>query len=95
VVAPIATVGTPGAWYRGWCVMSLDGIGDTAENFAAFGRPASARGANATGAFPQVRLVGLLENGTHVITSVQLGAFGTAERTLARATLLGLTPELL
>ena len=99
VVAPIATGGTPGAWYRGWRVMSLDGttldVGDTAENVAAFGRPASARGANATGAFPQVRLVGLLENGTHVLTHVQLGAYRMHERTLAQAALVGLTPAML
>jgi len=99
VVAPIAKFGTPGAWYRGWRVMSLDGttldIGDTAENVAAFGRPASACGANATGAFPQVRLVRLLENGTRVLTGVQLGPYATAERTLARVALPGLTPEML
>ena len=57
VVAPIAVAGTPGAWYRGWRVMSLDGttldVADTAENARAFGRPASSRGANATSAFPQ------------------------------------------
>ena len=95
VVAPIATRGTPGAWYRDWRVMSLDGttldVGDTAENAASFGRPASARGANATGAFPQVRLVGLLENGTHALTHVQLGAYATPERTLARTALIGLS----
>ena len=99
VVAPIAAVGTPGAWYRGWRVMSLDGttldVGDTSDNVAAFGRPASARGANATGAFPQVRLVGLLENGTHVLTSVQLGAYRTDERRLAHEALAGLTPTML
>lgn len=99
VVAPIATAGTPGAWYRGWHVMSLDGttldVGDTAENVAAFGRPPSARGANATGAFPQVRLVGLLENGTHVLTRVQLGTYRTHERTLAVTALRGLTPAML
>jgi hypothetical protein len=99
VVAPIATAGTPGAWYRGWRVMSLDGttldVGDTAENVAAFGRPPSARGVNATGAFPQVRLVGLLENGTHALTHAQLGGYGTSERTLARAALQGLSPDML
>ena len=99
VVAPIATRGTPGAWYRGWRVMSLDGttldVGDTAENAAAFGRPASARGANTTGAFPQVRLVGLLENGTHALTHAHLGAYGTSERTLAQAALGGLTAAML
>lgn len=99
VVAPIATEGTPGAWYRGWRVMSLDGttldVADTAANAAAFGRPASARGANATGAFPQLRLVGLLENGTHAITAAQLGAYGTHERVLAVDVLVGLTGEML
>ena len=99
VVAPVATDGTPGAWYRGWRVMSLDGttldVGDTAANAAAFGRPASARGVNATGAFPQLRLVGLLENGTHAITAAQLGAYGTAERVLAVDVLAGLTGGML
>lgn len=98
VVAPIATAGTPGAWYRGWRVMSLDGttldVADTAANAAAFGRPASARGVNATGAFPQLRLVGLLENGTHAITAAQLGAYGTHERALALDVLAGLTGEM-
>lgn len=89
VVGPVATVGTPGAWYRGWRVMSLDGTTldccDTAANATHFGRPASARGVNATGAFPQLRLVGLLENGTHALTAVQLGAYASSERGLAGA----------
>src|SRR6266545_4210195 len=62
VVAPVAKAGTPGAWYRGWRVMSLDGttldVGDTVANTDAFGRPPSSRGANATGAFPQLRVMG-------------------------------------
>jgi len=52
VVQQVATRDTPGAWYRDWRVMSLDGttldVADTAANRQAFGRPASARGANAT-----------------------------------------------
>lgn len=99
VVAPIAAAGTPGAWYRGWRVMSLDGttldVGDTAANVRAFGRPVSTRGVNATGAFPQLRLVGLLENGTHVIAEAQLGAYGTSERVLAAPVLTALTGEML
>ena len=79
--------------------MSLDGttldVGDTAVNAAAFGRPASARGVNTTGAVPQIRLVGLLENGTHAITAAQLGAYGTHERVLAVDVLAGLTGEML
>jgi hypothetical protein len=98
-VAPMATPGTPGAWYRGWRVMSLDGttldIGDTAANAAAFGRPARARGVNATGAFPQLRLVGLVENGTHVLTDAQMGAYRTSERGLAAPVLDALTGDML
>ena len=99
VVAPIATTGTPGAWYRGWRVMSLDGttldVADTTENAQAFGRPASTRGANTTGAFPQLRLVGLLENGTHVISAAALGPYGAHERALATDVLPSLTGDML
>ena len=99
VVAPVATVGTPGAWYRGWRVMSLDGttldVGDTVANARAFGRPASARGVNATGAFPQLRVVGLLENGTHAICAAQLGAYRTGEVTMAADVVPHLTGEML
>lgn len=98
-VRPVATAGTPGAWYRGWRVMSLDGttldVGDTQANARAFGRPASARGANVTGAFPQLRLVGLLENGTHAICAAQLGAYRTSEVALAAAVVPQLTGEML
>ena len=98
-VAPIATSATPGAWYRDWRVMSLDGttldVGDTAANRAAFGAPASARGANATGAFPQLRMVGLLETGTHVLGAAQLGAYATGEVTLAADVVPALRPDML
>lgn len=99
VAAPVAVAGTPGAWYRGWRVMSLDGTtldaGDTVANARAFGRPASARGVNATGAFPQVRLVGLLENGTHAICGAEFGACDTSEAALAATVVTRLTSEML
>lgn len=99
VAAPIAETGTPGAWYRGWRVMTLDGttldVGDTAANARAFGRPASARGVNATGAFPQLRLVGLLENGTHAICGAEFGPYRTSEVALAAAVVPRLTGEML
>lgn len=99
VAAPIAVAGTPGAWYRGWRVMSLDGttldVGDTAANVRAFGRPVSSRGVNATGAFPQVRLVGLLENGTHAICGAEFGPYPTSEVTLAAAVVPRLTGQML
>ena len=71
------------------------GCGDTAANRAAFGAPASARGANATGAFPQLRVVGLLETGTHVLCAAQLGAYATGEVTLAADVVVGLTRDML
>jgi len=97
-VAPIATSATPGAWYREWRVMSLDGttldVGDTVANRATFGAPASARGANTTGAFPQLRVVGLLETGTHVLCAAHLGAYATGEVTLAAAVVPALRPDM-
>lgn len=69
--------------------------GDTAAKRAAFGGPARARVANATGAFPQLRLVGLLETGTHVLCAAQLGAYATGEVTLAADVVLALTRDML
>jgi hypothetical protein len=99
VAIPMAQAGTPGAWYRGWRVMSLDGttldVGDTVANGRAFGRPGSSRGANATGAFPQLRLMGLLENGTHAICGAELGSYHTGEVALATAVVPRLSREML
>ena len=85
VAAPIATERTRGAWYRQWRLVSLDGstldVADTAENEAAFGRPAASRGSSA---YPQIRFVGLLENGTHVVWSAQMDGCRTDETALAK-----------
>jgi hypothetical protein len=75
VVIPIAEKRTPGAWYRQWRLVSLDGstldVADTAENDRALGRPGASRGSSA---YPKIRFVGLLENGTHVLWAAQLDA---------------------
>ncbi len=85
VVVPIAERRTKGAWYRDWRLVSLDGstldVADTAENEAAFGRPGASRGASA---FPKLRFVGLLENGTHVLWAARMAPYATDEITLAR-----------
>ncbi len=98
-VAPVATPETPGAWYRQWRVMSLDGttldVADTQENARAFGRPKSSRGVNRTGAFPQLRLVGLVETGTHVICGAELGSYDTSEVVLAREIVSRLSRQML
>ena len=67
VVRLLATPHTPGAFYKAWRVMALDGtvynVPDSKANAAAFGRPHGGRG---DGAFPQVRKLSLVETGTHV-----------------------------
>jgi hypothetical protein len=85
VVVPIAERRTKGAWYRAWRLVSLDGstldVADTIENDEGFGRPGVSRGVSA---FPKLRLVGLLENGTHVLWAAQLAPYATDEITLAQ-----------
>src|SRR3954467_321265 len=96
VVRPVATPATKGAWYREWRRVSLAGPGldvaDTAENDAAFGRPGAGRG---EGAFPQLRFVALVENGTHVLFGARLGSFADGETTLARDALTALQAGML
>ena len=88
IVCPIATEATKGAWYRGWRVVSLDGstldVADEQVNDAAFGRPVAQRGKSA---FPQIRFVSLVENGTHVLFGTQMAGYGTSEMTLAKGVL--------
>src|SRR5215210_4414837 len=96
VVEPVATPATKGAWYRRWRLISLDGscldVADTEENCAAFGRPGAGRGESA---FPQLRFVALVENGTHVLFGARLGSFADGETTLAHAALPALQPGML
>src|SRR2546426_4625757 len=84
LVAPIAEKRTKGAWYRQWRLVSLDGstldTADTVENEKAFGRPGASRGASA---FPKIRFVALLENGTHVLWGAHMDRYATDELTLA------------
>ena len=83
---PLATPDTQGAWYRGWRLVAVDGatldVADTPANEAAFGRAKSGRG-EGTGAFPQVRVVGLVECGTHATIKAAMGPYATGEQTLA------------
>jgi len=83
---PLATRKTRGAWYRNWRVMVLDGtcldVPDSPAN-QGLGRSKSGRG-EGVGAFPQVRVVGLVEAGTHAIVDAAQGPYATGEQTLAR-----------
>jgi len=96
VVKPIAGETTPGAWYRGRRLVSLDGstlaVADEKENEAAFGRPSGGRG---EGAYPQIRFVSLVENGTHVLFGTRLGSYATGEIALAEEVLADLQKGML
>jgi hypothetical protein len=85
VARPLADEATRGAFYRGLRLLSLDGtcvdVADTQVNDQAFGRPGSSR-REGGGAFPQLRLVGLCESGTHAITSAALGPYTSSEQAL-------------
>jgi len=88
LVKPIAVRGTRGAWYRTWRLVSLDGstfdVADEKVNEDAFSRPGASRGASA---YPQIRFVSLVENGTHVLFGSQMDGYRTGEITLAKAVL--------
>ena len=96
IVGPIATQETQGAWYRRWRLVSLDGssfdVADERANAEAFGRPAASRGESA---FPQLRLVALVENGTHVLFGSQMSGCRVGEVTLARTVLPALRKDML
>jgi hypothetical protein len=96
VVHPVATRATKGAWYRRWRLVSVDGscldVADTEENRTAFERPGASRGESA---FPQLRFVALVENGTHVLFGARLGGFAEGETTLAKRVLAALRPGML
>ena len=86
---PVATPATIGAWLGSWRLMAIDGVTldvpDTGDNEAAFGRPCSRTAQG--GAFPQVRVVGLGECGTHAVIAAELGPISTGERELAHTVL--------
>jgi hypothetical protein len=71
VAAARAAAGTPGAFYRGWRLMGIDGttfdMPDTPANERVFGRGGNQRSPNA---FPQVRVLALCELGTHALCDV-------------------------
>lgn len=98
VAMPLAEPATAGAFYRDHRLVSIDGtcldVADTPANEAAFGRPGSARG-DKRAAFPQLRLVGLGECGTHALFEVVIGPLADDERTLTGRLLGALGPGML
>jgi hypothetical protein len=96
VVHPIAVRATKGTWYRRWRLVSLDGstldVADERANETAFGRPGSSRGDSA---YPQIRFVAMVENGTHVLFGSQMAGCRTGETSLAKDVLASLQRDML
>src|SRR5690606_15656936 len=81
---PMAEASTPGAFYRDLRLVATDGstldVPDSAANRAHFGKPGASRG---EAAFPQLRLVGLIETGTHSFFAASMGPYAHSENALA------------
>jgi Insertion element 4 transposase N-terminal/Transposase DDE domain len=88
VVRPVAVAATKGAWYRAWRLISVDGstldVADENGNNEAFGRPGASRGESA---YPKIRFVSLVENGTHVLFGSRMADYATSEIALAKTVL--------
>jgi hypothetical protein len=99
VAEPLADAGVAGDFYRSWHLVSIDGLcldlPDTPSNVERFGRPPSSRGDGRGGAFPQIRVLGLAECGSHAIIDAALGPYRTGEQSLAEQVLRSAHPGML
>ena len=96
LAVPLANPGLSGCFWKQMHVVAIDGstlaLQDTESNATAFGRPANQNGA---GAYPQARFVALVETGTHLIFSAQLGGYHDSELKLAQSLVTQLKPGML
>ena len=94
---PLATPATPGAFYRQWRLVSMDGttidVADTPANAGVFARAGTGRGDGS--AFPQVRVVALGECGTHAVIAAAMDSYAVGEVTLAKRLVAALQPGML
>jgi len=97
LVQPMATEDTLGAFLNGLRIVVIDGtcfdIPDSKENARVFGRPSSRPGTQA--AFPKVRLVILVEAGTHLICDALMCPYRIGERVRALRLLRSVTSGML
>jgi hypothetical protein len=97
VARPLARPTTPGAFYRGFRLMGIDGtvydVPDSPANAAAFSRPSA--GPRGDGAFPQVRKLSLVELGTHVEVALVVKHGHCGEQAMVDGLLRHLTSEML
>lgn len=90
VAVPLSTPTTPGAWFEGrtekrrrWRVMAIDGvmldIPDTPANLEEYEKAVG----GTRRPYPQVKILGLGECGSHAILDAQIGSIRDGERALA------------
>ena len=95
-LTPLAPPQSASSFYRGLRIVSIDGttleVADCASNRKEFGVPGTGQGQ--TG-YPQIRCVGLLENGTHALFGVALGGYKDSEVSLAHKVVPNLEPDML
>lgn len=93
---PLANRSTKGCWFRGRRVVSLDGstlhVQDSEANDRAYGRVGST---GTIPAWPLIRFVMLLENGTHAPFAAAMAGCRTSENALADGLLSKLTPGMI
>lgn len=93
---PIAAADSPGAFLGGLRLMALDSttldLPDTPENVHVFGRPSSDRSRSA---YPQLRLIWLIEAGTHVFCDAVLRPYFRGEDAAALQLLRSVGPGML
>jgi hypothetical protein len=98
LAGPAATPATPGAFLFGLRLMAIDGtsldLPDTPENARCFGRPRTSRGLG-VGAFPQLRIVWLVEAGTHLLCDAVLRPYVRGEAPAARQLLRSVSAGML
>ena len=89
VAQPLAGKDTPGCWLAGRRLVAIDGtcldLADSNANDEFFGRPGVMKGERS--AFPQARIIGLAECGTHAMFDAVVGPYTTSEPALARSLL--------
>ena len=97
LVRPMASTDTIGAFLNGLRIVVIDGtcfdVPDSDENARVFGRPNSRPGTQA--AFPKVRLVILVEAGTHLIFDALMCPYRIGERVRALKLLRAVKPGML
>jgi hypothetical protein len=85
IAGMVATGAARGAFLRGWRVMAVDGfvvdVPNTSANIQEFGYAGSGV---TQSVFPKVRVIALVECGTHAAVAAEVAPYGIGEKTMAQ-----------